>query len=130
MNDFVRLPFYVRLASVLLALTLILLILYIGKGVLVPVLVALLFAILVRPIALFFKRKLRFPSIVASIVTVFLFVVLILGVLTFISVQIGNFSEDWETIEQNITIHLANLQNFVQDSFGLDEHDQKSFISN
>jgi len=130
MNNLIRLPFYVRLASVLLAITIIFMILYIGKGVLVPVIMALLFAILVRPISSFFKRKLRFPNVAASIVTVTLFVILILGILTFISVQISNFSEDWGTIEKNITIHVANLQNFVQESFGLDESEQKNFINN
>ncbi len=130
MNDFVRLPFYVRLASVLLAITIIFMILYIGKGVLVPVIMALLFAILVRPISSFFKRKLRFPNVVASIITVTLFVVFILGILVFISVQISNFSQDWETIEKNITIHISNLHNFVQESFGVDESEQKDFISN
>lgn len=130
MDNFVRLPFYARLASVLLAITIIFTILYIGKGVLVPVIIALLFAILVRPINRFFNKKLRFPYVMASLTTVILFVILILGILTFISVQIGNFSEDWETIEKNITIHIANLQNFVQESFGFDETEQKNFISN
>lgn len=130
MNNFVRLPFYAKLASVLLAITIIFTILYIGKGVLIPLIMALLFAILVRPVSVFFRRKLRFPNALASIITVTLFVVFILGILTFISVQIGNFSEDWETIEKNITIHIANLQNFVQESFGFDEIEQKNFISN
>src|SRR5690554_243860 len=130
MSNFVRLPFYARLASVLVAISIIFLILYIGKGVLVPVIMALLFAILVRPISSFFRRKLRFPNVVSAIITVTLFVILILGILTFISVQISSFSEDWDTIEKNITIHVANLQNFVQESFGLDEYEQKSFIDN
>jgi len=130
MSNFVRLPFYARLASVLVAISIIFLILYIGKGVLIPVIMALLFAILVRPISSFFRRKLRFPNVVSAIITVTLFVILILGILTFISVQISSFSEDWDTIEKNITIHVANLQNFVQESFGLDEYEQKSFIDN
>lgn len=130
MSNFVRLPFYARLASVLVAISIIFLILYIGKGVLVPVIMALLFAILVRPISSFFRRKLRFPNVVSAIITVTLFVILILGILTFISVQISSFSEDWDTIEKNITIHVANLQHFVQESFGLDEYEQKSFIDN
>jgi len=130
MNNLIRLPFYARLAFVLLTITIILTILYIGKGVLIPVIMALLFAILLRPISSFFKKKLRFPNVMASIITVTLFVVFILGILTFISVQIGNFSEDWETIEENITIHVASLQDFVQESFGFDQDEQKSFVFN
>src|SRR5690606_24602053 len=130
MNNPIRLPFYVKLASVLLAITIIFSILYIGKGVLVPVIMALLFAILLRPVSSFFKRKLRFPNVLASIITVTLFVVLILGILTFISVQISSFSEDWESIEKNISIHIANIQAFLTESFGFDEIEQKKFITN
>src|SRR5690554_2448553 len=130
MNNFIRLPFHTRLASILLAITIIFMILYVGKGVLIPVIMALLFAILIRPISSFFRRRLRFPNALASIISVTLFVVLILGILTFISVQISNFSEDWGSIEKNITLHITNLQNFVQESFGIDEHEQKSLISN
>lgn len=130
MNDFIRLPFYVRLASVLIAVSIMFIILYIGKGILIPVIMALLFAILLRPISSFFRKKLRFSNVIASIITVVLFVIVILGVLTFISVQIGNFSNDWETIEKNITIHVTNLQNFIQESFGFDEAEQKDFIFN
>src|SRR5690606_8057480 len=108
MNNLVRLPFYAKLASVLLSLTLILLLLYVGKGVLVPVLIALLFAILVRPINMFFRRKLRFPSILASLITVTFFVIIVLGILTFISWQVNSFSKDWATIERNISIHFSN----------------------
>ncbi len=130
MNDFIRLPFYVRLASVLIAVSIMFIILYIGKGILIPVIMALLFAILIRPISSFFKNRLRFSNVIASIITVVLFVIVILGVLTFISVQIGNFSNDWETIEKNITIHVTNLQNFIQESFGFDEAEQKDLIFN
>lgn len=130
MNNLIRLPFYVKLALVLLSITIIFVILYIAKGVLVPVIMALLFAILVRPISSFFKKKLRFSNVLASIVTVAFFVIFILGILTFISVQISNFSEDWGTIEKNITIHVKNLQDFVQESFGVDESEQKNFINN
>lgn len=129
MNDFIRLPFYARLACVLLSLAIIFVILYIGKGILMPVIMALLFAILVRPIAVFFKRRLRFPHILSSIVTVTLFVIVILGILTFISAQISSFSQDWDTIEKNISIHISNIQSFCRESFGLNEVEQNKIIS-
>ena len=129
MNDFVRLPFYAKLASVLLSLTLILLLLYVGKGVFVPVLIALLFAILVRPINMFFRRKLRFPSIIASIISVTFFVILILGILTFISWQVSSFSKDWTTIERNITIHFSKIQGFLRETFNVTETEQIEYLN-
>lgn len=129
MNNLVRLPFCAKLASVLLSLTLILLLLYVGKGVLVPVLIALLFAILVRPINMFFRRKLRFPSILASLITVTFFVIIVLGVLTFISWQVSSFSKDWATIERNISIHFSNIQGFLRETFNVTETEQIEYLN-
>jgi predicted PurR-regulated permease PerM len=130
MSKITTLPLYARVASVLITLAILLGIFYIGKGVIVPVLMALLFAILIRPISVFMQRKMRFSSVLASMVTVLLFVIIILGVLTFISWQIGGFSKDWATIEENITLHLANLQNFLKETFGFDENEQIEYLTN
>jgi predicted PurR-regulated permease PerM len=129
MNNLVRLPFYAKFSLVLLALVLTLLLLYVGKSVFVPILIALLFAILVRPINMFFRRKLRFPSILASIITVAFFVILILGILTFISWQVSSFSKDWATIEKNITIHFSKIQSFLRDTFNVTETEQLEYIN-
>jgi len=130
MNNLVRLPFYVRIASVLLVVVIIFAILYMGKGVLFPLITALLFAVLMSPISIFLRNKLRFSSVLSSIFTVIIFVIFILAVLMFISIQIGNFSQDWDIIEKNITIHFNNLQNFLKDSYGIDEIKQMEYISN
>lgn len=130
MNNFVRFPFYVRLASVLLAIAILFMTFYLGKGVIVPVLTALLFAILIRPISVFMERKMRFPNVLASMITVLFFVIVILSILTFISWQVGSFSKDWATIEKNISLHLANLQDFLKQTFGFDKHEQMEYLSN
>lgn len=130
MSKITTLPLYARVASVLISLSILLGIFYIGKGVVVPVLMALLFAILIRPISVFMQRKMRFSNVLASMVTVLLFVIVILGILTFISWQVGGFSKDWATIEKNITLHLANLQNFLKETFGFDENEQIEYLTN
>lgn len=130
MSKITTLPLYARVASVLISLSILLGIFYIGKGVVVPVLMALLFAILIRPISVFMQRKMRFSNVLASMITVLLFVIVILGVLTFISWQVGGFSKDWATIEKNITLHLANLQNFLKETFGFDENEQIEYLTN
>lgn len=130
MNKITSLPLYVRFASVLITLAIVLGIFYVGKGVIVPVLMALLFAILIRPISVFMQRRMRFSNVLASMITVLLFVIIILGILTFISWQIGGFSKDWATIERNITLHLANLQDFLKETFGFDENEQMEYLTN
>ena len=110
MNEIYKFPFYAKLAFVLVSLISIFFVFYIAQGIIVPILVAVLFAILLRPIMLFLKEKLRFPHIVAVIVSVLLFVFFIVGIITFLSWQISDFVSDWDKIQSNIKIHFANVQ--------------------
>ena len=85
MKDTVQFPFYAKLAFVLLSLISIFTILYLGQDIIVPILMSLLFAILLRPIAHFLKAKWHFPHVLAVSCTVVLFVLMVIGILFFIS---------------------------------------------
>lgn len=129
MNDVYKFPFYAKLAFVLVSLISIFFVFYIAQGIIVPLLVAVLFAILLRPIMLFLKSKLRFPHILAVIISVLLFVVLIIGIITFLSWQISDFVSDWDKIQSNIKIHIANLQTYVRDHFNISNKEQEEYIN-
>ncbi|GIM54476.1 AI-2E family transporter [Capnocytophaga cynodegmi] len=129
MKNTITFPFYARLAFTLLGIVLIFFIFYLGRDIIVPLVMALLFAILLRPINRFFNKKCRFPNTISSLVTIFLFVVLILGIATFISVEIGGIASDTETIVKNIETHWARLQRFVTDFFGISKVDQSQHIN-
>ena len=73
MKEVIRLPFYAKFSLTLISLALIFLAIYLAQGVLVPLLLALLFAILLEPISKFLNRKLKFPHVIAVLVTLFLF---------------------------------------------------------
>lgn len=90
---------------------------------------AILFSILLRPIMLFLKAKLRFPHILAVIVSVLLFVTLIIGIITFLSWQISDFVSDWDKIQTNIKIHIANIQMYVRDHFNISTKEQEEYIN-
>lgn len=129
MNDVYKFPFYAKLAFVLVSLISIFFVFYIAQGIIVPLLVAVLFAILLRPIMLFLKSRLRFPHILAVIISVLLFVVLIIGIITFLSWQISDFVSDWDKIQSNIKIHIANLQTYVRDHFNISNKEQEEYIN-
>lgn len=130
MSNTLRLPFYAKLAFTLLSLIAIFTILYFGQSIIIPILLSLLFAILLRPIALFFKSKLRFPHVIAVIFTVILFVLIVIGTLFFLSWQISDIANDWDKIENNLTIHFNNIQEIVRDNFNLSKGEQKKLIAN
>jgi predicted PurR-regulated permease PerM len=128
MNDMLKLPFYAKLSFTLLSLLSIFTVLYIGQNIIIPILLSLLFAILLRPIAHFFKSKLHFPHVISVIFTVFLFIFIVIGVLTFISWQISDIANDWDKIKTNLTIHFNNIQEIVRVTFNLSKTEQQKLI--
>jgi predicted PurR-regulated permease PerM len=103
-------------------------ILYIGKSVLIPILLAFLFAVLLFPIVHFLNSKLRFPNGLSSTVAVILFVALILGILAFISYEISDIANDFAEIRKNINIFIINIQRFIRTNFHVSIWEQRKYI--
>lgn len=125
----IKLPFYAKLPLVLLTIIASLFIFYLGQDIIVPLLMAFLFAILLRPVVQFFIQKLRFPDVLASIMSVLLFVTFIVGLFIFLSYQITDIASDYDKIEKNITIHISNIQKYVQDNFNVTRREQKEYLN-
>lgn len=129
MNDTLRFPFYAKLAFTLISLIALYIILYFGQNVIVPLLLAGLFAILLGPVTNFCKNKLKLPHVVAVFLTVLLFVLFLAGIIFFLSVQIGYMVEDWAKIKANVNIHLDNIQSYVKQTFNVSKTEQNQMIN-
>ena len=130
MKDSIQFPFYAKLAFVLLSLISLFTILYLGQDIIVPILMSLLFAILLRPIAHFLKERWHFPHVLAVTCTVIFFVLMVIGILFFISWQISDIANDWDAIQTNLSIHFETIQKFVSSNFNLNNVEQKVLIDN
>ncbi|MBC5862898.1 AI-2E family transporter [Flavobacterium turcicum] len=128
MSNSMQFPFYAKLTFILLALISLLFLFYIGQGILVPIIMSFLFAILLYPIVQFLKAKLRFPNVLAVMIAVILFVLFFVGLFVFLSFQISDFTEDFDKIEKNLTIHLGNIQDYIRTNFNLSSSEQKEYI--
>ena len=128
MRTTLPLPFYVKLALTLVSLIAIFFTLYIAQEILIPLMMAVLFSILLRPCCAFLNQKLHFPHVIAVMTSVILFVIFIIGILTFISWQVSDFMNDWNTIKHNFSIHVANLQEFVRNHFDISTYEQDKYI--
>lgn len=128
MTNTLKLPFYAKLSLTLVSLIAIFFTLYIAQTVLIPLMMALLFSILLRPCCAFLNSKLKFPHVIAAICCVLMFVIFIIGILTFISWEVSDFVSDWNKIKQNFSIHLANVQEFVRSRFNISTHEQDKYI--
>lgn len=122
-------PFSAKLSHTLLSILGISFIFYMGRGILVPILLAFLFAIVLRPLALFLKTRLRFPHVIATMLAVLLFVLLIVGLVLFISFQISDIASDFDKIQKNINIHIGNIEFFIKENFHLSKGEQRKYLN-
>jgi predicted PurR-regulated permease PerM len=124
-----NLPPYAKLAFNLLSLSLILVLIYFGQNVIVPILLSLLFAILLRPIVRFLNIRLKFPHVIAVLISVTLFVLLIAGIVLFVSNQVGAISNDWDTIKGNLTTHYHHIQKWAKQTLNISYKEQEKYIA-
>src|SRR6187402_494226 len=119
MNEIIRLPFYARLTFILVLLICIGSLVYLGQEIIMPILMSFLFAVLLRPVVLFLKKRLHFPHVLAAIVSVLLFVLVIAGVIAFMSMQVSDVVSDFNKIQRNLSVHVNTLQHYVREHFNI-----------
>lgn len=125
-----QLPFYIRLSFMLLLVCLLFLIIYVGNQVIMPLILSTLFAILLRPVVVFFNKRLRFPHVVAVLTAVFLFVVFIGSIVYFISWQVSDFMSDVPKIRHNLEIHLEHIKKWAADKLNISSGKMERYIRN
>lgn len=124
----VKFPLYAKVSLTLISLAVIVTALYIGQHILIPLLLSLLFAILLRPLVVFLNKKLKFPHVIAVLVSVTLFVVFVSGIVFFISWQVSDITHDWNKIKHNVSLHYEHLQNWVKQRYHLSYNKQERYI--
>lgn len=108
----IRQPYILRLAAILIVITLIILVLYQLKVVIIPLLFSIIFSVIIFP----FCRKLEkwgFPKGVAAFTAVFI-ATLILGLLSYVLfTQISIFTDNIPQISKKISLLVNNLRDFA-----------------
>jgi predicted PurR-regulated permease PerM len=128
MKQTIQFPFYIRLTFMVISLIGITFFIYIGKSILIPILMAFLIAVLLMPIVNFLNTKLKFPNILSSTIAVILFITLIIGILAFISYQISDIADDLAEIRKNINIFIIDIQHFIRTNFQISLWEQRKYI--
>lgn len=125
-----RFPLYAKLPLVLTSLCILTITLYYGKQIIIPLLLSLLFAILLRPLVVFFNTKLKFPHVIAALISVTLFVILVSAIILFISWQVSDITNDWNKIKNNFSIHYEHIQHWVKQRYHVSYNKQEHYIEN
>ncbi|MFL5752008.1 MAG: AI-2E family transporter [Bacteroidia bacterium] len=121
-------PFYARFALILLMLCLVVFILYIGNSVIMPLILAMLFAILLRPLVAFLNKRLHFPHVIAVLIAVITFVIFVGSVIWFISWHVSDFMDDLPKIRHNLDIHIGHIKAWITHKFNISPLKMERYI--
>src|SRR5450432_2163363 len=124
----VKFPFYARLALTLFAIALILLFMWIGKSILVPLFFSFLVAILLHPVVLFFEKR-HLPRALASIIPVLIFMVLVLGLFYFFSHQVVRLSRDLPSLQAKVLQKWQDIQDWISDKYHVTNTQQVAYMN-
>ncbi|MEO5893468.1 MAG: AI-2E family transporter [Ferruginibacter sp.] len=126
----VFLPFYAKLAFVLVCLISLSYIFVLGKQILSPLLYSFLFAILLFPMAGYFEKKFKFPRSMASGLSVILLVLSISLIIYFVGSQISNLAQDWPMFKEAYMSSLADIQHWISQKFHVNTAKQINYVNN
>jgi predicted PurR-regulated permease PerM len=115
-DQVIRLPFYARFALVLLSVVLVLLLMHEAKTIIIPLFFSVLIAFMVLPVTKWFERR-RLPRGLSAILSILIFLILIAGLISFLTQQISDFSKDLPLLGQRLQEWTRELQTWVSRNY-------------
>jgi len=120
-------PFYQKLSFNLFSIGVLIVALYFGQSILLPVFFAILLAILLLPIVQFLQKH-KFNRLFSIAVTLLFSLVIIAAVIYFLSTQAANFFDDLPTIKQRLSDVVSSLKEWVHSTFNIAVRKQEQYI--
>ena len=120
-------PFYQRLGLTLLSLGIIAAAIVLGKEVLLPLLFAILLAMLLLPITNYFASK-GLHRVLSIIIPVFLTLIVVSGLIYLLSIQIINFLDDAPELNKKLTEVGVSAQKWINQHIHITVRKQNEYI--
>lgn len=111
-------PFYIKFTMMLVGMIAVMFILYMGKGIIVPFIFSAFIAILVNPLVDFLIRK-KCNRVVAILLSVLLTLVIIAGLVVFISSQLVTFSDSFPQFKVKFEQTSTDLISWFSEKFNV-----------
>ena len=121
-------PFYIKSTVVLFGLMLLVFALFTLKGILAPIAFALIIAILLNPLV-GKLHSMGIKRILAIAISLILAILIVGGILYFISSQIMHFGDNLPVLKQKFNEHLMHLQNWIAVKFNVPVAKQQKAIT-
>lgn len=121
-------PFFLRSTVTLFGIMLLVVVLFLLRDIMVPLAFALMIAILLNPLVNMLTRK-KINRIVAISLSLLGTILVVAGLMYFISSQAAKFGDNMPVLEQKFSALFHNLQLWIQNTFSLPVKKQNQLIS-
>lgn len=122
-------PFYIKISCVLVSLVLLIYIGILGETIIVPLFLAMLISTLLVPLSSAMERRLHFSRSLAAIFATLFFLTVVVGVIFLVGSQMSKLSQEWPVFEEQLINGVHGVQQWIQDTFGIQQSKQLSFIT-
>lgn len=120
-------PFYIKFTLLLLMFSLLGLIIYLGREIIVPLAFAFLLAVLLLPVNKFLERK-GMSRVWAISVSLTMSTIVAGSILYYLSQQIMSFVDDIPVIKQHLTEHVQTLKGWMSSNINLSKIEQRNLF--
>jgi predicted PurR-regulated permease PerM len=124
----IKLPFYAKAIFFFIGLLALLALLYIARGIIVPLLFSVIIAIVLHPVVIFFVQ-LKINRVVAIVITLFLTFLVIVAFGTLLFSQASLFSESWPLLVDKFTELLNQAITWASGYFDINPHKIHDWIT-
>lgn len=123
-----QLPLTVRRSLELMGIYFLGTIIFVGREVITPIVLAFFLALMLLPVLRFLRRK-RIPEGLAIFLSLIFLAIIIGLVVWFFSSQISQLISDFPQIKQNVKLHLASLSHWVDTKWGFSTDKQAKLVT-
>ncbi len=117
-NASLNIPVYLKIAQILMGISILFFILYIGQDIIIPLVFAIMIAILLNPVILFLCRM-KIPRALAIIISLMVTMSIITGIFYFFISQISLFSESFPLFKQKFLTLFNDSERWVANTFNI-----------
>ncbi|MDR6809533.1 putative PurR-regulated permease PerM [Dyadobacter sp. BE34] len=129
MNSTAPQPFYQKLSLTLLAIGIIMLAIYLGQDIVVPLALAGLLAVLLRPLEGLFIR-IGIPKLLSITLALLIAVLIVSAVTVLISMQLADFSDEWPKLKRNIDLFYRDARRWIRREYSVSYRQQAEYLKN
>jgi predicted PurR-regulated permease PerM len=120
-------PFYAKLTFNLLTIVLIAVIIFLGQDILMPLCFSIILAFVLLPLNKWLVKK-GLPQVPSMLLSIFVALLFIGGIIYFLSSQLAAFTDDLPRIKYNLNRHIYTIQQWIRDNFNISRREQQQAV--